>query len=170
MSATSNLKLELREPSIAHMNTPTLQSAQCIAMRRLGWHNVARRTFWRVSCQSIHVSSPDYYQIIPLTKSSKFLRCSSTLDRKQPSLLKITHHTNESLIGDIKVISLNSPHNSNALSKKLVSELLAEFKALKEAGDGSHGGTRVLILASELDKVFCAGADLKERQAMSDDE
>ena len=30
--------------------------------------------------------------------------------------------------------------------------------------------TRVLIVSSELDRVFCAGADLKERRSMSDDE
>ena len=36
--------------------------------------------------------------------------------------------------------------------------------------DGSKGGTRVLILASEIDEVFCAGADLRERKAMSIEE
>jgi len=31
-------------------------------------------------------------------------------------------------------------------------------------------GTRVLVLASEVDEAFCAGADLKERRGMSGDE
>ena len=31
-------------------------------------------------------------------------------------------------------------------------------------------GTRVLVLASEVDEAFCAGADLKERRKMSSDE
>ena len=31
-------------------------------------------------------------------------------------------------------------------------------------------GTRVLMLASEVEGVFCAGADLKERGGMSEEE
>lgn len=33
-----------------------------------------------------------------------------------------------------------------------------------------RGPTRALILTSEVDSVFCAGADLKERAGMSSDE
>lgn len=33
-----------------------------------------------------------------------------------------------------------------------------------------QGTTRVLIVASELDECFCAGADLKERMGMSKQE
>ena len=44
----------------------------------------------------------------------------------------------------------------------------------REGGGGGGGmvgqGTRVLILASELDECFCAGADLKERMGMSGQE
>lgn len=36
-----------------------------------------------------------------------------------------------------------------------------------EVGIGA-GNTRVLILASELDECFCAGADLKERGKMDE--
>jgi len=36
--------------------------------------------------------------------------------------------------------------------------------------EGPNGKTRVLILASELDNCFCAGADLKERRGMSLDQ
>lgn len=35
------------------------------------------------------------------------------------------------------------------------------------ATDGCKGGTRVLVLTSELDEAFCAGADLKERSKMT---
>lgn len=31
-------------------------------------------------------------------------------------------------------------------------------------------GTRILILASEIDEAFCAGADLKERKGMGREE
>lgn len=82
--------------------------------------------------------------------------------------------------GHIRVISLNSPHNKNAISTQLLDELerevseinkqaLLEAKALDE---GNHdtvigSGTRVVIFASDVDHVFCAGADLKERATMS---
>lgn len=41
--------------------------------------------------------------------------------------------------------------------------------------DGAAGavigaGTRVLIVASEVDECFCAGADLKERMGMNSEE
>jgi methylglutaconyl-CoA hydratase len=38
------------------------------------------------------------------------------------------------------------------------------------AAQGSTGGTRVLVIASNVDKAFCAGADLKERKGMSQQE
>ena len=72
-------------------------------------------------------------------------------------------------IGHIRVISLRSPHNRNALSTQLLAELGHEIDSLKTS-DGSTGGTRLLVLASELDEAFCAGADLKERSRMTWDE
>lgn len=44
---------------------------------------------------------------------------------------------------------------------------------LRDAGDeGSikEGGVRALVVASELDEVFCAGADLRERRDMDRDQ
>lgn len=138
-------------------------------MQGLMKYNVVRRPLQRALCQSVR---PAYSSCPHVTPPTSFSRISyySSVNGEQPSLLKITHYEDESFMGNIKIISLDSPHNRNALSKKLLSELSTELKALKEAGDGSHGGTRALILASELDTVFCAGADLKERKAMSDDE
>jgi methylglutaconyl-CoA hydratase len=54
------------------------------------------------------------------------------------------------------------------MSKQLLSELRHQVEEIsKEAEDGP---TRALILASESDQAFCAGADLKERLTMSGDE
>ena len=55
----------------------------------------------------------------------------------------------------IGTITLDSPHNRNALSKQLVTELAAALETA--AGDESH----VVVLRSA-DRVFCSGADLKE--------
>ncbi len=71
-------------------------------------------------------------------------------------------------IGSIRILTLSSPHNSNALSLSLLPLLSHEITALSRGGDGSRGGVRALVIASALDNVFCAGADLKERRAMSD--
>ncbi|TKA80220.1 hypothetical protein B0A55_04163 [Friedmanniomyces simplex] len=63
--------------------------------------------------------------------------------------------------GSIAVLSLNRPRARNALSRQLLSELSSVIEGLHaEAGRGS---TRALVLASESDDAFCAGADLKER-------
>ena len=40
----------------------------------------------------------------------------------------------------------------------------------QKAGGAVGQGTRVLILASEVDECFCAGADLKEREGMTSKE
>lgn len=70
--------------------------------------------------------------------------------------------------GSIRIISLDRQAARNALSKKLLQELQEQVQIIHD--EGPHGLTRALILASEVDSVFCAGADLKERQSMSAEE
>ncbi|PNS17223.1 hypothetical protein CAC42_6906 [Sphaceloma murrayae] len=73
--------------------------------------------------------------------------------------------------GSIKVLSLNRPTARNALSKQLLSELSHELEAIHaESADGASGSTRAVILASESDACFCAGADLKERLTFTQEE
>ena len=60
--------------------------------------------------------------------------------------------------GGIATITLDSPHNRNALSRGLLSDLHAALDLV--AGSGA----RVVILTHE-GPAFCAGADLKERSA-----
>lgn len=70
--------------------------------------------------------------------------------------------------GSIAVLSLDRPKARNAISRQLLAELGGVVEGLHaERGAGS---TRALILASESDDAFCAGADLKERLAMSPEE
>jgi len=70
--------------------------------------------------------------------------------------------------GTITVLSLDRPKARNAISQQLLSELNGVVEGLhKENGQGS---TRALILSSECDNAFCAGADLKERLGMSSEE
>ena len=70
--------------------------------------------------------------------------------------------------GSIRVVLLDRPASRNALSRRLVSDLRKHIQHIKD--EGGVGGTRALIIASTSDNAFCAGADLKERKGMSQDE
>ncbi|GAM82490.1 hypothetical protein ANO11243_004700 [Dothideomycetidae sp. 11243] len=73
--------------------------------------------------------------------------------------------------GSIKILSLNRPAARNAISIQLLSELSREIENVHaEHADGAAGPTRALILASESEACFCAGADLKERLGMTPEE
>lgn len=70
--------------------------------------------------------------------------------------------------GSITVVSLNRPAARNALSRQLLRELNDVVEGLHK--EGGKGSTRALIVASESNAAFCAGADLKERLTMTPDE
>lgn len=80
-----------------------------------------------------------------------------------PAIRAVSHpapHT-----GHIRVLLLDQPHNRNALSRRLCNDLRRHVDEIK--AEGQDGSTRALVIASNVDKVFCAGADLKERKGMS---
>lgn len=56
----------------------------------------------------------------------------------------------------IATITLDSPHNRNALSRQLVTELVERLDRA-----ATDDGARVVVLRSA-DRVFCSGADLSE--------
>jgi len=68
-------------------------------------------------------------------------------------------------MGVIRILGLNRPSTKNAISKQLLKDLDEQVESIH--AQGSSGDVRVLIIASEDDNVFCAGADLKERRDMS---
>lgn len=59
----------------------------------------------------------------------------------------------------VAAITLDSPHNANALSSRLLSQLHAELDQAM-----ADDAVRVVVLTGA-GKVFCAGADLKEASA-----
>ncbi|SDE54019.1 Enoyl-CoA hydratase/carnithine racemase [Priestia aryabhattai B8W22] len=65
----------------------------------------------------------------------------------------------------IAVITLYRPEAANALSKQMLKELQTIIYELKHNPD-----IRVVILTGAGEKAFCAGADLKERKGMSENE
>lgn len=70
--------------------------------------------------------------------------------------------------GSIRILSLNRPAARNAISRQLLAELSHQVNSILDQGD--NGSTRALILASDVDSSFCAGADLKERATFSPEE
>jgi hypothetical protein len=70
--------------------------------------------------------------------------------------------------GVVRVLKFNRPAAKNAISLQLLSELRQEIEEIKNEGDKLE--TRVLVIGSSVAGVFCAGADLKERKGMSEEQ
>eukprot|EP00123_Amoebidium_parasiticum_P010939 comp20420_c0_seq1/m.25896 comp20420_c0_seq1/g.25896 ORF comp20420_c0_seq1/g.25896 comp20420_c0_seq1/m.25896 type:complete len:295 (-) comp20420_c0_seq1:423-1307(-) len=62
----------------------------------------------------------------------------------------------------VAVLTLNRPEAKNALGKEFLGQLRAAMDDLR-----FDPSVRVVILRSSVERVFCAGADLKERAKMS---
>lgn len=100
----------------------------------------------------------------------KFVKCFSTavVSSKQPNLNHLDELEINVLDGPdtgIIVYGFNRPSARNALNKSVVSSF---FAALEELYCDKNA--RVLILRSLVPGVFCAGADLKERRKLSQNE
>jgi enoyl-CoA hydratase/carnithine racemase len=65
----------------------------------------------------------------------------------------------------LKRVTLNRPAFANAFNTRMMQELLDLWTGLV----ASPGETRCVVLTGAGDRVFCAGADLKERNGMSDE-
>ena len=61
----------------------------------------------------------------------------------------------------LALIALNRPEAANAFNTRMAQELTEAFLALKDE--------RCVILTGSGERAFCAGADLKERDGMSDE-
>ena len=70
--------------------------------------------------------------------------------------------------GNIRVLLLNRPKARNAISKNLLDSLAKHVQSI--SAEGGTGPTRALVIASNVDSAFCAGADLKERVNMTKEE
>ena len=71
----------------------------------------------------------------------------------------------------VAVVFLNRPNARNALNTSLASQLLEVFEGIKEKSNKVKGVTSIkAVVLSGYGKSFCAGADLKERQGMTDEQ
>jgi len=64
----------------------------------------------------------------------------------------------------ILLVTLNRPERANAFTTRMAEELLAVFAALEVEPDAY----RCVVLTGAGERAFCAGADLKERDGMTD--
>jgi len=62
----------------------------------------------------------------------------------------------------VLLVTLNRPQAANALNTKMGHDIVAAFGTLE------HAPHRCVVLTGAGDRAFCAGADLKERNGMSD--
>ena len=76
-------------------------------------------------------------------------------------MTELVHYATD---GPLATVTLDSPHNRNALSRQMVTELAGHLGAA--AADDT---VRVVLLAAE-GKVFCSGADLTEASGGGMDE
>ncbi|KAL6801462.1 ClpP/crotonase-like domain-containing protein [Trichoderma sp. SZMC 28013] len=83
---------------------------------------------------------------------------------KTPSTLRVSN-VDASHVGTIRIIKLYRPETKHAISRQMLQELSQQIEEIHS--EKSASGARALILASTLDNVFCAGADLKERKKTS---
>lgn len=67
--------------------------------------------------------------------------------------------------GHVRVLLLNRPKARNAISRQLLETLSKQVNSI--AAENGDGPTRALVVASNVDAAFCAGADLKERAKMN---
>jgi enoyl-CoA hydratase/carnithine racemase len=66
----------------------------------------------------------------------------------------------------ILLVTLDREAVGNALNTAMGRDLIALFSSLED----DPGGTRVVVLTGAGEKAFCAGADLKERKGMSNED
>lgn len=68
--------------------------------------------------------------------------------------------------GHVLLVTLNRPEVRNAMNTQMGRDLRAVFRPLVF----DPGDLRCIVLTGAGDKAFCAGGDLKERDAMTDEE
>lgn len=80
------------------------------------------------------------------------------------SSLVIIDHDSSTKVTHLK---LNRLEGRNSFSKQMLQEFCSALESIKS---NEQSPTNVLVVSSNIPKVFCAGADLKERASMPEDQ
>lgn len=81
-----------------------------------------------------------------------------------PSMSDTSELVHYSVADQVATITLDSPHNRNALSRQLVTELFAGLERAAVDEDVK------VVLVTSADRVFCSGADLAEASSVGMEE
>lgn len=95
--------------------------------------------------------------------SSASIQCrflASAAAGNDEKLVKVTRENN-----GVTHVVLDRPEGKNSLSKKMIEEFNDSIQGLHK-----DAKTNVVVISSAVNRVFCAGADLKERKAMPENE
>lgn len=90
---------------------------------------------------------------------------SATESSSSESPVQVTHRDVAGLPGALEVWTLARPERMNALSRETVRTLGRLCREVE-----AKPAVRAVIITGAGDKAFCAGADLKERQGMSEED
>lgn len=87
------------------------------------------------------------------------------LGRDDGAMTEIEHGVRVERRGAVEIWTLGRPERMNALARSTVRKLGQLARAVEKDGD-----VRAVILTGAGDRAFCAGADLKERRGMSEED
>jgi methylglutaconyl-CoA hydratase len=108
------------------------------------------------------------YRPTLLVRRKRFVHSCMHTDSSKPTDAIQVQQVPSPGFGYVRVLLLNRPQARNAISRRLLDSLSHHVEAILT--EGGRGPTRALVLASNVDSAFCAGADLKERREMSKEE
>lgn len=118
--------------------------------------------FGRLPTGGLHYYIKAYVQIPKVALGTRPLCTTVEKPSKEVYLEKL-----EGQHKGIAVVNLNRPSKKNALGKVFLSDL---NNVISELENSSPKTIQVALVRSCIDNVFCAGADLKERAEMTDEE
>ena len=108
-----------------------------------------------------HIKFRGFLNVCP-GKCSRFLKLISVRSNSN-SLVDVDTKEN-----GVIVVSLNRPNSRNSLNTELAAQLCSVFEGIrdKSAEPSNRSSVKAVVLTGN-GKAFCAGADLKERQGMT---
>ncbi|KAE9367422.1 putative enoyl-CoA hydratase/isomerase family protein [Stipitochalara longipes BDJ] len=165
---------KLRDGSCEFLLTETPQVFKCLGEDEI-WSQ------YPLDLVSIHPPKDDWHVVIEPPTLNSFSKTAPDPDISPtassakaaniptPAFINISN-VQAPHVGCIRILELNRPRAKNAISHELLDELAKAIEDVWQSIDPSSPTSdqvRALIITSSSDTAFCAGADLKERKAMT---
>ncbi|KAK6063595.1 transferase [Seiridium cupressi] len=151
--------------------TESVETLKCLEADAVWTRYTARRVSLDgtdAHCQRAPNGTNGYVKNGCVGRKNDAVAAAAVQDSVWPYTTIISSNVDSPHVGKVQIIELNRPKARNAISRQLLHEL---DRVLDHVHDqASRSEVRAVIIASTHDKVFCAGADLKERKSMTHDE